>query len=52
MPILRFFVRAATSVPIMWIDGQMLKELKWCSASHTASYPFWSMMSMRWNERW
>ena len=33
----RFLVRAATWTPIMWIDGQMENELKWCSASHTAS---------------
>ena len=32
---------------VVTTDGHTLYVVKWCSASHTASYPAWSMTTMR-----
>ncbi len=47
VPIRRRVVRAAAIVAIMCTEGQTEKPEKWCSASHTASYPLSSMISKR-----
>jgi hypothetical protein len=51
VPMRNRLVRAAASTPSMCTEGQTLNVVKWCSASHTASKPPRSMISMRWSAR-